>query len=99
MTEKRPRVTVRIPESILRKVDAEIESGKYSDRTDCIIQALLYQLNREEIRRELSNEVISQVAKDRERWIYSDETMQFIGELIHSTMTKIFEDRDKHRKR
>ena len=95
MTEKRPQLNVRVAGSILRRIDVLIESGEYSDRTDFVTQALLYLLNREDIRRELRTDIINEVSKDAERRLYSDEYVQFVGELIHSTMTKIMEDQRK----
>lgn len=95
MTEKRPHLNVRVAGSILRRIDALIESGEYSDRTDFVNQAIIYLLNRGDIRRELRTEIISEVSKDAERRLYSDEYVQFVGELIHSTMTRIIEDQRK----
>lgn len=95
MGEKRPQLNVRVAESILRRIDALIEKGEYSDRTDFTNQALLNLLNREEDRRGLVSGIIREISNDTERRLYSEKYIDFVGEIVHTTMTKIFEEQRK----
>lgn len=95
MAGNRPNLNVRCPDSLLRKIDALIEKEEYSDRTDFITQAIIYLLERDNIRTGLKNDIIQEVAKEHERRLYSKEYIEFIGEIAFTTMNKIIEDRKK----
>lgn len=95
MAGSRPNLNVRCPDSLLRKIDTLIEKGEYSDRTDFIVQAIIYLLERDNIRLGLRNDIINEVVKESERRLYSEQFAEYIGELVHTTMTRIIEDRKK----
>jgi Arc/MetJ-type ribon-helix-helix transcriptional regulator len=91
----RPQLNIRTTDSIIKRIDAKIESGEYSDRSDFVNQAILYQLNRDELRAGLKSDIIRDIENYLERRHSFENRGDLLGEIIHTTVIKILENYEK----
>jgi Arc/MetJ-type ribon-helix-helix transcriptional regulator len=89
----------RISEAILRRIDKFVESGEYSDRTEFVLQAVYYQLNKEELRRDFKDEIIKDAETMMRKVMYDTKMMENIQRMVKATVISIKEEMEKNGKR
>lgn len=82
MQGTRTNISVKIPVSGLHQMDSMIEEGRYSDRSDMIMQSLYYQIHKTELRNEMFAEVVSKIDEIIASRIYSDKYADWVTQIV-----------------
>ena len=98
MSGNRKSISVKIPETLLNSIDALIESGVFTDRTDAVIQSLWYQVHKRELRDGLRNDIVQDVTHTVLNNLYSEENEKYFMSLFEKIERTKWNNRFKENK-
>ncbi|MBN1166297.1 MAG: hypothetical protein JXA44_04110 [Methanospirillaceae archaeon] len=87
-------ITIRFSDAILRRIDAFVEKGAYEDRSEYIRQAVYYQLNRDELRRDFKDEILLTAQETLRKVLHEPLFIHKIEIMMKTMIMMVFDEMD-----